>query len=58
MMVGGNINGQTRVMTTAIVGEASKGIFDTAIALSIILMILVYLVNLFLTFIQQRSKNP
>jgi tungstate transport system permease protein len=57
MMVGGNINGQTRVMTTAIVGEASKGIFDAAIALSIILMILVYLVNLLLTFIQQRSKN-
>ncbi len=57
MMVGGNINGQTRVMTTAIVGEASKGSFDVAIALSIILMILVYLVNLLLTFIQQRSKN-
>ncbi len=56
MMVGGNITGQTRVMTTAIVGEASKGDFPLAIALSILLMILVYLVNLALTIIQQRSK--
>ncbi len=56
MMVGGNITGQTRVMTTAIVGETSKGDFDIAIALSILLMILVYLVNLALTIIQQRSK--
>jgi tungstate transport system permease protein len=56
MMVGGNISGQTRVMTTAIVGEASKGDFDVAIALSILLMILVYLVNLALTSIQQQGK--
>jgi tungstate transport system permease protein len=56
MMVGGNITGQTRVMTTAIVGETSKGDFDVAIALSILLMVLVYLVNLALTTIQQRSK--
>jgi tungstate transport system permease protein len=56
MMVGGNITGQTRVMTTAIVGENSKGNFALAIALSVILMILVLLVNLLLTMIQQRSK--
>ncbi len=56
MMVGGNITGQTRVMTTAIVGENSKGNFALAIALSVILMILVLLVNLVLTMIQQRSK--
>ncbi|MEK7353319.1 MAG: ABC transporter permease [Chloroflexota bacterium] len=56
MMVGGNITGQTRVMTTAIVGEVSRGQFSLAIALSILLMILVYLVNLILTIIQQRSK--
>jgi len=56
MMVGGNITGQTRVMTTAIVGEVSRGQFSLAIALSILLMILVYLVNLVLTIIQQRSK--
>lgn len=56
MMVGGNITGQTRVMTTAIVGEASRGDFSLAIALSVLLMILVFLVNLALTMIQQRSK--
>ncbi len=56
MMVGGNITGQTRVMTTAIVGENSKGEFALAIALSFILMVLVYLVNMLLTFVQQRSK--
>jgi tungstate transport system permease protein len=57
MMVGGNITNQTRVMTTAIVGEDSKGNFSLAIALSILLMIIVYLVNLILTWVQQRSRN-
>lgn len=56
MMVGGNITGQTRVLTTAIVMENSKGDFGLAIALGIILMILVYLVSMTLTMIQQRSK--
>jgi len=56
MMVGGNIEGHTRVLTTAIVLEVSKGQFGTAIALGIILMILVYVVNLVLTAAQQRSK--
>ena len=56
MMVGGNITGQTRVMTTAIVGENSKGNFSLAIALSVILLALVYLVTLVLTIIQQRNK--
>ncbi len=56
MMVGGNITGQTRVMTTAIVGEVGRGQFALAIALSILLMLLVFLVNLVLTIIQQRSK--
>ena len=56
MMVGGNITGQTRVLTTAIVMEVGKGNFGLAIALGIILMVLIYLVNLILTTIQQRSK--
>ena len=56
MMVGANITGQTRVMTTAIVAENSKGDFALAIALSIVLMIMVYLVNLLLTSVQQRNK--
>ena len=56
MMVGGNITGQTRVLTTAIVMEVSKGDFGLAVALGIILMALVYLVTLVLTGVQQRSK--
>jgi tungstate transport system permease protein len=56
MMVGGNITGQTRVLTTAIVMENSKGNFGVAIALGMILMALVYMVNLLLTLVQQRSK--
>jgi tungstate transport system permease protein len=57
MMVGGNIFQQTRVLTTAIVGENAKGEFSYAIALSIILLALVFLVNLILTLVQQRSKT-
>ena len=56
MMVGGNIFEQTRVLTTAIVGENAKGEFSYAIALSIILLALVFLVNIILTLVQQRSK--
>jgi len=57
MMVGGNIRGQTRVLTTAIVLETSKGEFDTALALSALLLILTYLINLTLTWIQQKSRR-
>ncbi len=55
MMVGGNIRHQTRVLTTAIVLETSKGEFQNAIALSVLLLIIAYLVNLGLTLIQQRG---
>ncbi len=54
MMVGGNLRYQTRVLTTAIVLETSKGEFAAAIALSAILLLLAYLVNLALTWIQQN----
>ena len=54
MMVGGNIRGQTRVLTTATVLETSKGNFDVAIALSVILLAITFLVNWALTAIQQR----
>ena len=57
MMVGGNIRHQTRVLTTAIVLETGKGEFGRAIALSIILLGLAFLVNLGLTWIQQRSAQ-
>ena len=54
LMVGGNIRGSTRVLTTATVLETSKGNFDVAIALSLILLVLMFLVNWALTWIQQR----
>ncbi|HEY8370398.1 MAG TPA: ABC transporter permease [Thermodesulfobacteriota bacterium] len=56
MMVGGNIKGHTRVLTTATVMETARGNFDLAIALGLILLLLAYLVNLGLTMIQQRGK--
>ena len=48
MMVGGNIKGATRVMTTAIALETMKGDFELAIALGIILLIVAFLVNIIL----------
>src|SRR5262245_38567258 len=56
MMVGGNIRGSTRVLTTATVLETSKGNFDVAIALSVILLAITFLVNWALTWIQQRRR--
>ena len=56
IMVGGNIKGQTRVLTTATVMETGKGNFDVAIALSLILMVLAFSVNYLLTVIQQRER--
>src|SRR6266516_3452105 len=57
MMVGGNIKGQTRTLTTAMVLETSKGDFAVAIALSLLLLVLVFLVNWALTAIQQRHAR-
>jgi tungstate transport system permease protein len=56
IMVGGNIKGYSRVLTTATVMETSRGNFDVAIALGIILLLLAYFVNLILTTIQQRER--
>lgn len=56
IMVGGNIKGYSRVLTTATVMETSRGNFDIAIALGIILLLLAYLINLLLTQIQQRER--
>jgi len=56
MMVGGNIRGQTRVLTTATVLETGKGNFEIAIALGLILLILTFAVNFLLTHIQQREQ--
>jgi len=57
MMVGGNLLGQTRVLTTATVLETGKGNFDVAIALSVILLLLVFGVNYLLTWVQQRGRS-
>ncbi|HNS63063.1 MAG TPA: ABC transporter permease [Anaerolineaceae bacterium] len=57
MMVGGNLRHYTRVLTTAIVLENSKGEFAIALALSFILLLLAYLVNLLLTWVQQRKPQ-
>jgi tungstate transport system permease protein len=54
MMVGGNIKGQTRTLTTAMVLETGKGNFEIAIALALLLLALVFLVNWLLTLLQQR----
>lgn len=56
LMVGGNIKGYTRVLTTATVMETSRGNFDVAIALGLILLLLAYAINLILTTIQQRER--
>jgi tungstate transport system permease protein len=54
IMVGGNIKGYSRVLTTATVMETGKGNFDIAIALGIILLILAFIINALLTQLQQR----
>lgn len=57
MMVGGNIKGDTRILTTSIVMEVSKGNFDIAFALSFIIMTLAFMITFCLTFLQQRSRK-
>ena len=54
LMVGGNIRGYTRVLTTAISLETSKGDIALSIALGIILIVLALVVNLILNRLQQR----
>lgn len=57
MMVGGNISGETRILTTSIVMEVSKGNFDIALALSFILMTLAFIITFCLTYLQQRKRS-
>jgi tungstate transport system permease protein len=54
MMLGGNIRGYTRTMTTAIALETSKGEFAFGLALGLVLMTVALIVNLFLNLLQQR----
>lgn len=55
MLVGGNIENRTRVLTTAIVLETRKGNFDLAIALGIILLLLSFLANVAILHLQGRA---
>ncbi len=55
MMLGGNIKGSTRVMTTAISLETSKGEFGFALALGFILLLLALGINILLHYFQSRS---
>lgn len=57
MLVGGNIEGKTRVLTTAIVLETRKGNFELAMALGIILLGLAFLANFLMLRLQGRTIN-
>lgn len=57
MMVGGNISGQTRVLTTAIVLDVGRGDFGAAIGLGGVLLTLAFLVNGVLTWAQQSGQR-
>ncbi len=56
IMVGGNIKGSTRTLTSAIVLEVQQGDFETAMALSFILLAVIFAVVLAFTVIQQRRS--
>jgi tungstate transport system permease protein len=58
MIVGGNIEGFTRVMTTAIALETSKGDLPLALALGLVLLLVVGLLNLFMALIRRRARVP
>lgn len=55
MLVGGNVEHSTRVLTTAIVLETRKGEFQLAIALGVILLALSFLTNLIMLRLQGRT---
>jgi tungstate transport system permease protein len=57
LIVGGNIAGFTRVMTTTIALETDKGNFELALALGIILLSISLLINLALYFVQKRGAG-
>ena len=54
-MVGGNIAGETRVLTTAAVLATSRGQFALAIAFGLVLLAIAFAVNLAVTVVQQRQ---
>ena len=58
MIVGGNIDGFTRVMTTAIALETSKGDLPLALALGLVLLGVVGIINLVIGLVQWRGGAP
>ena len=54
MLVGGNIEGRTRVLTTAIILETRQGNFDFALALGIVLLLLSFLTNALAVTLQNK----
>jgi len=57
MMLGGNIRGYTRTMTTAIALETSKGEFAFGLALGMVLMLISFTINIGLSFMQERRHE-
>jgi len=57
MLVGGNIRGKTRVLTTAIMLETRQGRFGLAIALGIILLTITFIINIFMLNLQEKERN-
>lgn len=57
MMVGGNIEGRTRVLTTAIVQEARRGEFGLALALGLILMTITFALSALITWYQHSNER-
>lgn len=57
MLVGGNLRGETRVMTTAILLEARRGQYATALAFGVVLLLLAFVVNVLLTRLQQGGSE-
>ena len=58
LIVGGNIAGYTRVMTTTIALETDKGNFELALALGIILLAISFTINSLLHFVQRKGSAP
>jgi tungstate transport system permease protein len=56
-MVGGNIHGQTQVMTTAVVEDVRRGSFGSALTFAAVLLALAFVVNTTLSTVQQRGAS-
>jgi len=57
MLVGGNIQGETRVLTTAIVLETRTGAFDHALALAVVLLSITFIINALVLRLQGQLQR-